>query len=167
VRERIAVCIAALVGQEKLDSARKLADALADHAPSFEIGVKMRDALADESLDDDTRRQRVDALADLAREVIDAARRQAELKRRLDGRLYVFVTEPDAATDLVVTDDGVRVSVLTTHIDASMLETLTAAGLRVEADSRSLNVVVGIASREALRDVALLDGVRKIDPTAW
>jgi hypothetical protein len=167
VRERIAVSIAALVGQEKLDSARKLADALADHAPSFEIGVKMRDALADESLDDDTRRQRVDALADLAREVIDAARRQAELKRRLDGRLYVFVTEPDAATDLVVTDDGVRVSVLTTHIDASMLETLTAAGLRVEADSRSLNVVVGIASREALRDVALLDGVRKIDPTAW
>ncbi len=168
LRERLALDIAALVKDKELADARKLADALVKFDAGFKIGVQMRDALADVKLAAAERDKRIVALAAQAREPIDAAVRDARLRHRLDQRLYALAkgsTTQPAPADVKLTDRGVRVTVLTRGVEAATLAALKDKGLAVETTAESLKLVVGFAPRERLADIAMLDGVRRIEPT--
>ncbi|MHC4672155.1 MAG: VIT domain-containing protein [Planctomycetota bacterium] len=171
IPERITIAIAKLVTDDKLDEARKLADALVEFDGEFRIGLQMREVLADESLEPAERDKRIAELADKARKPIDAAIREIKLRRRLEERLYKLVKGPEAAkpgeSGITVTDKGILVSLLTSKIDELILEALKEAGLNIESTAKPVNLVVGFASIEKLADIALLEGVRKIDPTEF
>ncbi len=165
---RGALRVVALVSENKLDDARKLAEVLVKFDGTFAVGVKLRDTLADDTLAAAERDQRMAALADEAKQTIAAAERQARLIHRLDARLYQLVTADDTAavpSGVTMTDRGVLVTVLTTSPDTPPTDALEKAGLTIETIANSLNVVVGTVPRDMLATVALLDGVRKIDPT--
>ncbi len=168
LRERIALTIAKLVKENKLDDARKWADALVKGAPDFKIGVQMRDTLADTKLAAAARDKRIAALAEEARKPIDAVIRQAELRRRLDERLYRLAHTPTsqpAPDGLTLSDNGVRVTLLLADVKPDTLAALTKAGLKQEAVARTTQLVVGLAPRDKLSDIAMVDAVRKVDPT--
>ncbi len=57
------------------------------------------------------------------------------------------------------------VTVLVTKADEKMTRALTEAGLKIEAASKSLPIVVGTVDVSNLEKLALLDGVRRIEPT--
>jgi hypothetical protein len=169
LRERVAMGIAQLVKDGKLDDAKKLADRLVSLDPKYVIGVRMRDTLADKKLDPKQRDERIAALAAEAKKVIENAAREARLRRRLEERLYTLATAGPATTrpaDLTFVDGAVRVSVLLKLADDAAQAALTNAGFKSEATVKSANVVVGLAPPNKLADITLLDGVRRIEPTA-
>jgi hypothetical protein len=168
LRERLALGIAKLVKDQKLDEARKWADELVKADPEFKIGVQLRDVLADESLAPAERDKRIAALADEARKPIDAAIREAKLRRRLDERLHRLAHTPatqPAPADLTLTDNAVQVTILLADAKPETLETLSKAGLQRDALAASSRLVIGHAPRDRLADIALLDAVRRIEPT--
>ena len=170
IPERVALAISKLVTEGSIDEARKLADALVKFDGEFKTGVEMRDVLADKSLEPAARDKRIAELASRARKPVDAADREANLRRRLDERLYKLVKGEEAKLSdlgITVTDEGVLVSLLTSKIDDSMLGALKQAGLKIESTAESVNLIVGVAPSAKLADIALLDGVHKIDPTEF
>ncbi len=169
LRERTALAIARLVADGKIDQARKIADALVKFDGEFKIGVQIRDILADESLDPKECDRRIAELADQAKKLIEADIRQARLRHRLDPRLNQLISDKEAEPaklGVTVTDGGIRVTVLTSKIDDAVLKALRQAGLTIESTAKSMNLVVGVAPRDKLADVALLDGIRIVAPTS-
>lgn len=165
---RVVVQIDTLVQAEKWDEARNLADALAALAPDCKPAVSIQQTLADDKLNADARKARVSEIASESRKAIAAAEREAKLRHRLDERLYAWVTgKPDAPAPegLVQQNGAVLVSVLLQATDDATLEEARKAGLSVQAVVASAKFVVGTAAREKLADLALLDAVRKIEPT--
>lgn len=167
IPERIALEIAKLVSDGKIDEAKKLADALVEFDAKFEIGRRMRDVLADASLKPEEVKTRIAALAEQAHKPIDAVLKDAKLQRRLDPRLYALATDEKAAPaelKLPITDGRLPVTLLASDKSEATITLLKNAGLRIESVAASMNVIVGSVPREKLADLALLDPVRKIDP---
>ncbi|MCH8006749.1 MAG: hypothetical protein IH888_11055 [Planctomycetes bacterium] len=165
VAEMVVLSIAALDKEGKTDDARALADALVEARPDYRLGVKARDVLSDESLEADERTRRLSAIADEARDAYNAAlaeaRRRARLKRVLEPSLLALV---DGETG-EAPGPAVRVTVLLKTVDEPTKDILAQAGLAIEAASKSLPIVVGMADPEALEKLALLEVVRRIEPT--
>ena len=163
--EQVAIAVAALVEDRQVGEARTLAEALAQARPDYAIGVKMRDLLADEAMDPAERNIRIAALGAEARKALESAiaeaRRRARLRRVLDERLLALVEnrESDARSESVL------VTVLVRAPDKTTTKALREAGLEVEAASKSLPIVVGRATGDDLETIALLDTVRRIEPT--
>lgn len=92
-----------------------------------------------------------------AREVkrLEAARREAELARKLDPQLRkrIAMEEPS----------GVLVAVLLDEIDDAALESLREAGLTIEAAAQQRSFVIGRIRTDTLESFALLDVVRRVE----
>ncbi len=165
--EQVALSVAALVEQDRIDEAKPIADTLAQARPDFEIGLKMRDALADPALDPGKRKETVAALAAEARARIEAAiaelERQERLARVLDGSLRALLERPDSPDDSR-DREALTLTVLVKATDDATTRALAEAGLAVKAVSRSLPIVVGTASLDRLEALALLEAVRRIEP---
>jgi hypothetical protein len=155
--QHVAMVIGDRADEGRLEAAASLADALVRTRPDYEVGVQMRDALADVSLGEDGRRARIAVLAGQARQELTTAlaelNRQARLNRVLDPALRAM------------TEGRPRVTVLVTKVDDETTRALTKAGLRIEAASKSLPIVVGLIDVPNLEKLALLDGVRRVEPT--
>lgn len=167
LRERLALLVATLVKEGRIDEARKLADALAAFAPDFAGGLQMAKILADPSLAPSTRDRQIAALADEARKPIETAVRHAKVLRRLHPELQKIVKNPETKpADARISDASTElmVNVLATDTQPNTLAALKQAGLRVDAVAERAKLAVGRISPEKLEDVALLDVVRKIDP---
>jgi len=172
VAEHVAVAIAELSSEGDTEEAITLAEALAEARPDFEIGLAMRDLLADETL---TETHREEGLAKLAKQakaqleaVIGKARRAARLKRILHPVLLGMVKNPEQmviAKGVTFRKTGALVSVLVSGTNAKTLAALRKAGLTVEDTAKSINLVVGTARVLDLEKLALLELVRRIEPT--
>ena len=64
-----------------------------------------------------------------------------------------------------VEENRVLVTILVASTDDKTLETLKSAGLKVESVSKDTSVVVGMAPIGKVVDLALLDCVRRVEPT--
>ncbi|MBP7936104.1 MAG: VWA domain-containing protein [Phycisphaerae bacterium] len=167
LRERLALLVAALVKERRIDQAQKLANALATLAPDFPPAVQMAKVLASPSLAPAERDRQIAALANEALKPIEAAVRRAKIIRRLHPELQKIVKTPetkpadtrisDANADLIVT-------VLATDTQPNTLAALKQAGFRVEAVAERAKLAVGRIAPDKLENVASLDVVRKIDP---
>jgi hypothetical protein len=62
------------------------------------------------------------------------------------------------------TEGELIVSVLVTRLDESLLDALRRAGLRVQSTLADAPVIIGALSPESLADVALVEGVQRIEP---
>jgi len=170
ILERLALVIARCVRDGKLEDAKKLADAMVSFDFDFKIGVQMRDVLADESLDTAERDKQIKELAEKVRPKLDEYIRLQKLTKRLDERLYRLVNDPKLNPDDVgikPTDKGILLSILTAKADQAMLNALQQAGLKVESTVPAVKVFIGTAARDKIAEIALLDGVRKIEPTRF
>ncbi len=171
--EHLAMGVADLVKNGEIDDAKTIAELLAESRPDYAIGVKMRDALADESLDEAQRDATIAKLGQEARKQLEAvltkARRVARVRRVLDERLYEMVVQlradEDRPADSAARKESRRLTVLVTSVDDETKQALTDAGLTIEATATSLPMVVGTAMVRDLETLALLDIVRRIEPT--
>ncbi|MCZ6851311.1 MAG: hypothetical protein O7F17_06695, partial [Planctomycetota bacterium] len=177
--EHVAMGVADLVKEGEIDDATTLAQALAEARPDYAIGVKMRDVLVDESVDEPERDATIAELGEEARKQLEAViakvGRVARVRRVLDERLYEMVVQlgPDedhpedtaALKDRAARKESLRLTVLVMNIDDETKHALTEAGLAIEATATSLPMVVGTATVRDLQTLALLDIVRRIEPT--
>jgi hypothetical protein len=162
-----ALSIADQMKAGQIEDAKELAETLVSYDEKYETGVKMRDALVDESLAAADRDKRIAALAKEAQKRIDDFLRDVKLRKLLDPRLYQCVvdTTTPAEIESAVVDDGVRVTMLLSEFTDATVASLRKAGLRVDDTAPSLKMVVGVAPLGTLADVAMVDGVRKVEPT--
>lgn len=167
-RERTVLAIARLVDADDLEQARSIAELLASLDPYYEIGAKVQRVLSDVSLDATKRKEAVAALAEDAAEPIRGLIRQMTLGQRLDPRLYALFHDESLDAEklqIEMTEHGPRVTVVVETLDKPTREALAAAGLNVESTADSLNLIVGTVSREQIDDIALVDAVRRVEPT--
>ena len=170
--EHVAIAIGALVQAGEVDEAKSLAEAFAEAKPDYEIAVAMRDTFDNDGLNDTERDAKIAELAEQARQtilgVVAEARRQARLQRILDPVLLELVRNPEnlaIARDVKILQRGVLLSILVKQIDGETLKGLKDLGLTVEDTSKSINLVVGTARVMMLEKLALLEQVRRIEPT--
>lgn len=102
--------------------------------------------------------------------------RMRRLARIVDSRLLAFARgaglpdEFDAGyrgllpPDATCVDGGVLVAVLTTDLGATTLSNLEGAGLNTEVLAHAHSFVVGVIPLGLLEDLALTDGVRRVEP---
>jgi Mg-chelatase subunit ChlD len=159
--------VAELASAGKLEDARALASKLIAGAPGLEAGKRLLDALRDGALDP----AESSACAAAARKEAEAAhekkRRAALLERRLDERLRNLASRPADASPpqgLKLAGGRLAIVILVDRADAEMRRALEAAGVAIEAVASQANVVVGLAAPQHLETIALLDGVRRVEP---
>lgn len=166
--ERIVLLIVALVRDGKIDEARELAGALVVFDPGFAAGIQIRDALADARLVGADRLRRIEELARPAQEAINKLIREVTLKQRLDPRLLrlaqAAATQPSGEQS-TPTSSPLMVTVLTAESSTKQVDALKGAGLAVESVVPGMKLVVGKASPRQLTEIALMDGVRRVEPT--
>jgi hypothetical protein len=183
--QRVALLIAGLVEHDEFDTARTLLDALLAFDGNFEIGRQMCAALDDPALDAAAKKTAVAKLAEQARQhVIDAVEaqlREARIRDVLDPALHMFafgqgapdtldgiydgpVPPPQVAT---VIGTGVRVTILARDINDDLLEAIRELGFKVEDTAEDAKLIVGLAPFGRLDDLAILAGVRRIEPTRF
>jgi hypothetical protein len=138
--------IARLYRQGDLVPARLTAAGLARARPEYETGLRMHGVLEDDALDQEQRLAKVTELA-------NQARRGLRARRVLDPALRS------------TTEDRPRITLLVTEVGRATNKALTEAGLEIEAASKSLPIVVGRVDAANLEKLALLDEVRRIEPT--
>ncbi len=168
LREHTALLIAGLVEEGKLDEARELAAALAALDAEYTVGVEMHRVLSDDKLAPADRDRQIAKLADQVHEAVGLEERKITLQTRLDERLYGLVegsADAAAAESLPRVGDRLLVTVLVQKADQPNVQTLRGAGLQVEGTSESARLVVGTVAANQLADLALTDGVRRIEPT--
>jgi hypothetical protein len=170
--EHVAIAIDELVKAGEVDEAKSLADRFAEAKPDYEIAVAMRDTFDDDGLNETERDAKIAELAEQARQairdVVAEARRQARLQRILDPVLLELVRNPEnlaIGRDVKFLERGVLLSILVKQTDVETLKALKAVGLTVEGTSKSINLVVGTAPLRTLEKLALLEQVRRIEPT--
>ena len=78
-----------------------------------------------------------------------------------DGVLCQTAVEINSA----IVDGGVRVTMLMASTTDAVIASLRKAGLQVDDTAPSLKMVVGTVPLDTLADVAMVDGVRKVEPT--
>ena len=162
-----ALAIAERVKAGDIEDAKKLAETLTSYDEKYEIGVKMRDVLADASLGSADRDKQIAELAEQAQKRVDAFLRDVKLRQRLDARLYQCLMDKATPVEIesAVVDGGVRVTMLLSAFTDAAVASLGQAGLKVEDTAPSLKMVVGVAPLDTLGDVAVVEGVRKVEPT--
>lgn len=101
--------------------------------------------------------------AAFVRRRLTAQERSGRISRVLDPSLLAMIPaaqagKPDKPQEILVT-------VLVTEVSDATIKALTRAGLSVEATAKSLPIVVGRIATDDLESLALLDGVRRIEPT--
>jgi hypothetical protein len=162
--ERAVVVIVAVALSGDLEQARALADRLADGRPDFDLALELREAMKDESLAADARRERFEAIAAKAHDRIETLVAQrallARLRAVLDERLW-----PPAFAAPDPSSSPARVTILLEAADARAVAALEQAGLVVEGRSRGVPLVVGRIAPDRLARAALVEGVRRIEPT--
>lgn len=168
LREHTALLIAGLVAEGKVDEARELAAALAALDAEYAVGVEMHRILSDEKLAPAERDRQIAKLADQVREAVGASQRKLTLQARLDEGLYGLVegsADAAAAESLPRVGDRLLVTVLVRETDQGTIQRLRDAGLKVESTSVPARLVVGSVAADQLADMALTEGVRRIEPT--
>lgn len=179
--ERTIVFIALLVESGEMERARSLAEDLADCRPDHALVVALNELMMDETITDDERRTKVTEVAQQAQqdllEYITVQRILNHLTRILHASLLPFAVAQDMPEELDETydrakpegavwkDGGVLVSILMQDLHPEALDALVEAGLKIEARSESLPLVVGIAPLGRIGDLAFIEGVRRIEPT--
>ncbi|MBI1854228.1 MAG: VWA domain-containing protein [Planctomycetes bacterium] len=167
-RERAVVAIAHLADAGKNDEALKLAQSLVARDAEFPLGLALRDALADQTLGEETRKSRIASARDVATKAIDSGVRQRKLSLRLDARLLPLtagVYDGPAPSGVTFVDGGVVVSVTVAQLDDATIDRLKKAGLVVQTTARTVNLVIGVVPIGKVADLALLDDVRRVEPT--
>ena len=139
-----------------------------------------KDALADAdvatSRESSVTRGLESELRDMVQSRSDAHRKQAIVdtdQRRRAGRvlhpaLAALAVEPDdelAAGIVMATTDPVLVTVLVDEVNDTTRRALEKAGLAIEASSKSLPIIVGYVAVRNLHALAMVPGVRLIEPT--
>jgi hypothetical protein len=169
-----ALGIADRVEKNELAGAASLADSLAAARPHYEVAVKMRAAFTDGALDEAGRKV-IAEQAEVARRQLADIERQLRLHRVLDPALLAMVQAPKdqevlgaaLRQDKAQVDRGpapVLVTVLVTDVQKTR-KALEEAGLEIVDVSRSLPIIVGRADVSKLESLALVEGVRRIEPT--
>jgi len=179
--ERTIVFIALLVESGEMERARSLAEDLGDCRPDHALVVALNELMMDETATDDERGVKVTELAQQAQQdlldYVTVQRILNHLTRILHPSLLPFAVAPDLPEKLNETydgakpegavwkDGGVLVSILMDDLQPESIGELAEAGLRIEARSESLPLVVGIAPLGCIGDLAFIEGVRRIEPT--
>lgn len=162
-RERVAMIVGGLAGDGHVEIASRIAEWLVELDPTFTIATEMQTILHDDALAEDQRTAQIAELAARARRVIEDAVRQAVTLQALAERVH-----PDLLALLVAEDHDeaapVAVTILVETADNAMLGRLRDHGLRVRGSSLAGGLVVGETARDDLRRIALLPGVRRINP---
>jgi hypothetical protein len=134
------------------------------------------------------RSEKIAALGAKAEADLKELERRRTLARRLDREFYplflqvakpeqapgvVVPTSPDlpailtglAGNGATVEENRVLITILVASTDDKTLAALKGAGLTIESVSRDTSVVVGMAPIGKVVDLALLEGVRRVEPT--
>ncbi len=185
-----ALGIADRVDKNELAAAAQLADRLAAIRPDYQVATKMHAAFTDGSLDEAGRKV-INEQAEIARRQLADIEGHMRLRRVLDPALLAMVQAPkdqkkpgppgsplgkldDQEADLSsrLNQDKTRadlapapllVTVLVTDVRKTR-KALEEAGLEIVDVSRSLPIIVGRANVSRLEALALIDGVRRIEP---
>ncbi len=176
-----ALGIADRVEKNEVTDAARLAERLAAVRPDYQVATKMHAAFTDGSLDEAGRKV-IDEQAEVARRQLADIERQMRLHRVLDSALLAMVQAPkdqkrldDQEADLGsgLNQDKARadlgpapvlVTVLVTDVQKTR-KALEEAGLEIVDASKSLPIIVGRAELSKLEALALVEGVRRIEPT--
>lgn len=161
---RVALAVAELVASDKFEDARQLATALAKFDPEFKPGVRMKGVLLQKIAVAEQKRRIADIAAE-ARQPVEAADRDAKLRRRLDDALYGLAIGKvkEVPAGVTVRQQGLLVTVLLPNTEEVTLATLRKAGVDVETTVAASKFVVAVVPREKLADVALLEPVRRME----
>lgn len=177
--EAVAAHVADLARAENLHEAANLAAELAKKFPEYRTALEMAETLRNEAIDAQARIAEVRRLAEPARAKLAEARRRALLRGRLAPPLLPFAERTDLPDDLdaayagdkpegvIWKDGGVLVTILVERADAAAAERIAALGARVEDSSVSTNIIVAVVPLGRLDDLALLEGVRRVEPTRF
>jgi hypothetical protein len=177
VPAHLALRIAELAAAGRIEDAGALAKALAEFDSDFRVGTQMRDVLADEKLTAEDRQTRMSALAEEAKQAFDPVIRDLKLARRLDKRLLVLAKAAEAPPGegspatrpapegLAEADGRLRVTVAARDTTPTTLTALRSAGLQIEATAAKARLIIGLSAPGRLADVALVDAVRRVEPT--
>lgn len=205
-REQVVLRVAQLSQQNLNDQARELACGLAQAAPDYPVAVDLCNVLNETKAPPEMQLKQVAGYAEQARRDLQDLARRAELRRRLDERLWLYVFGENAAGlaqiqlgtevtscnnlpapearqiaasagfELVelgnaekgLTGDvlGALVTVLVADTGEATLARLREAGLRVETTAAAANIVIGVIPLGKLGELALVEGVRRVEPMA-
>ncbi len=178
-RAVVVVRIAELAEAEKLPEAAKLAAEFAEVFKEDRTAQAIAETLRNEAIDTRTRIAEVRRLAEPARASLAETRRLAKLSARLDPALLPFAERADLPDDLDVRyrgdkpegatwkDGGVLVTILVEKADDAAAGRIAALGARIEDSSASTNIIVAVVPLGRLDDLALLEGVRRVEPTRF
>jgi hypothetical protein len=153
---------ARMVAQDAFDGARVVVTDVLAKTPAHADAVAMRDALDDETIDDAARKTRIAEIADRVRQRLDAQiqawERTAHLKQVLDEKLWPVALEPaDHA-------ENVWVSILLAERGDDAIAALENAGVEILGRAKTHPIVIGAVAPAQLGDVAMREGVRRIEP---
>lgn len=202
-REQVVLRVAQLSQQNLNDQARELACGLAQVAPDYPVAIDLCNVLNQAKAPPEAQLKQVAAFAEQARRDLHEQARRAELRRRIDERLWLYVfgeSETGMArlgVDVAVCNNlsaaeamqmgrsaaieihelgggdapigeslGALVTVLVSDTGQAVLSRLRSAGLRIESTAPAAKVVIGIIPLGRLGELALTDGVRRVEPTA-
>lgn len=175
--EHIIIRIGVLVHENKLEQAASLAAGLANAIPGVAEAAEVSRVLTDASVAPEERVRVIDEQSESAKKRLEAIRREAKLRQRLDASLVEIaiadgyprtlseLSDKPAPGGVTMIDGGILLSILVTDAGDKMKESLAAAGLRIETADQQTKVIVGVAPLGRLADVALVEGVRKVEAT--
>ncbi|MBX3405951.1 MAG: VWA domain-containing protein [Phycisphaeraceae bacterium] len=203
-REQVVLRVAQLAQQQQSEQARELACGLAQVAPDYPVAIDLCNVLNEAKAPPEAQLKQVAAFAEQARRDLHEQARRAELRRRIDERLWLYVfgesqtgmarlgVEAAVCNNLSAAEAmqmgrnaaieihelggggeapmgealGALVTVLVSDTGEAMLSRLRSAGLRIESAAPAANVVIGVIPLGRLGELALTDGVRRVEPTA-
>jgi hypothetical protein len=165
---QLACRIAALARAGQFGAAGRMADRLAEGRPDYAIGLAMQDVLANCVITHRERVRRLGGLAQLAAEALKSIGQQTKvLVRRLDERLLRLATgdaSRKAVAGLSVRGGTVLASIL---LESDFdVQALKDDGVGIESVSKTTGVAVARIPLPRLVQIALRDGVRRIEAVA-
>lgn len=135
-------------------------DANTQHAqePLREL-TRLCEILSDPKADEKARDAMIAELRTKASAAIQAERRESKVRRTLDAALLGRTT----ATMESTADERVRVVMLLSDLEPRTLAELEKLGMRIESRHADVKVVVASVRVATLRELALLDAVRRVE----
>lgn len=135
-------------------------DAQAAQEPLREL-TRLCEILSDPKADEKARDATIAELRTKASTAIQAERRESKVRRTLDAALLGRTT----ATMESTADERVRVVMLLSDLEPRTLAALEKLGVRIESRHADVKVIVGSVRVATLRELALLDAVRRVEVT--
>ncbi|NNM24986.1 MAG: hypothetical protein HKO59_03190 [Phycisphaerales bacterium] len=161
--EELVLLVADAYKDSDREVAQRLVENLVDAYPGVESLEALTATLADDTIAEPARANQIDAARANAQEKLTnlemLLQREARIRRVLDERLWSHLTPAPTADAPVI-----LVSVLVTDVSEETLVALLEVGLAIEGQSRHPAVVVGKIPPDRLRDLALLETVRRVQP---